>query len=520
MAVCLLLAWTFCGAREVRITILHTTDLHANILPITDYEGNQDVGGAARCAWMIRKIRSEQANVILVDAGDLYQGSALGFVTEGAAMTRFVNFLRYDSWTLGNHEFDWGIDKIAARVRETEIPILAANLRHQPRPDTPSAVTAAFQKIRPYVIREVDGIRIGIVGLSTPGIPNWSRPRLIPGITLEDSVATLKQVLPKMKAEGAQILVLVAHQGFREQGDDHANQLSAVSRAFPELDMIIGGHTHRLRKEQRLNGILYSQANYWGTYLGRVDLIFDTDQKRVIARKADALRMDASVPMDPRLLEMLKPDIQKTEAFLDQKIGETLDLIHSVKGPRQETPVFNLLCAAIAEEAESRGGRVEAVIHGLLNDRCWLNPGAITMRNIFDIVPYENTIGVAKLSCDQLLEILEENACAWRDPRFRGLWGMTMKLRPSAPERKRVLFVGSRQGRSVTPQNCFHVAFNSYDLAGGGVRWPALRKIVDQPGAELREYDFQTRDAVVKYIRRHSPLRIQTNGWWKTESSR
>jgi len=511
---------SLCGAREVQITILHTTDLHATILPGTDYEGTKDVGGAARCATMIQKIRSERPNVLLVDAGDLYQGNALGYLTEGSVMTRYVNALNYDSWTLGNHEFDWGIDKIAARIKETEVPILAANLHHKPQADTPGEITAAFQKVRPYIMREMDGVKIGVVGLDTPGVPNWSRPRLIPGIMVEDSVTTLKRVLPRMKADGAQILILVTHQGIREQGDDHANQLYAVTQAFPELDVIIGGHTHRLHKEQMIRGILYTQANYWGTWLGRVDLIYDTEQKRLTTKKSDAIPMDATVPMDPKLLKMLKPDLDKAEKFLNGKVGETLVQLDSLTGPKKETPIFNLICAAIAEAVESRGGHVDAVVHGLLNERVALKPGPLTMRDVFEIVPYENTIGVATLTRTQLLEVLEENATAYYSGRFRGLWGLTMKLKPSAPDGKKVLFMGDRQGKSIASQARFRVAFNSFELASGGTRWARLRELADHPESELHEYDFQTRDAVAEYIRKHSPLKIENQGWWSVDRSR
>ncbi|MBI4028519.1 MAG: bifunctional metallophosphatase/5'-nucleotidase [Verrucomicrobia bacterium] len=518
--VVLFLGLTVCSGKEVAITILHTTDLHATVLPTMDYEGTKDVGGLARCAWMIRRIRAQEKNVLLVDAGDLYQGAALGYLTEGAAMIRAINALRYDSWTLGNHEFDWGIEKIAARIAEARVPVLAANIHHKPVANTPAAITDAFRKIQPYVIREVEGVKVGIVGLDTPGIPSWSRPRLIPGISVEESVAALRRVIPRMKADGCAILVLTTHQGIREQGDDHANQLYAISRAFPEMDVIIGGHTHRTHVQQQINGILYTQANYWGTYLGRVDLAYDTDKRKLISRKAELVPMDASVGMDEEFLRLLKSDLEKTEAFLGTKLGEIQDRFHSLKAPKSETPIFNLLCAAIAEALEARGAKTDAVLHGIFNERMVLEPGPITMRDIFAIVPYENTIGVATLTRDQLVEILEENASAYQTGRFRGLWGLTMKLRISAPDGRRVVFVGDREGRSLASDARLRVAFNSYDLASGGMRWNRLRKIVDRPVAGLKEFDFQTRDAVIEYVRKHSPLRAENRGWWSLDRTK
>ncbi len=514
-------------ATQIPITILHTTDLHAHIKPTTDYGGNKDVGGLARCATKIKEIRSTAQNVLLVDAGDLYQGTALGYLTEGAVMIRSLNALKYDAWEPGNHEFDWGIDKFAARVSETTFPVISANL-HYKEPsvvgsqssaigDRLLAITSALQKLQPYIIREFNGVKIGIVGLDTPGIPNWSRPRLIPGLTVEDSLSALRRVIPEMKAKGCQILVLVTHQGLRDQGDDHANQIIAIARSFPEIDVIVGGHSHQLRPDQRVSGVLYSQANYWGTYLGRVDLVYDTTLHRLISKKGSAIPIDTTVPEDEEILALNKEDLLRTNRYLFQNVGKAAEKITSLTGPKKETPGFNLLCSSIAEAVRSRGGRVDAVVHGILSPRDVIEPGPITMGDIFHLVPYENTIGVASLSRNELLEILEENASAYHSDRFRGVWGLTMKLRPSDPKGKRILFLGDANGRALPENTRLWVAFNSYDLASGGQRWKRLREIVDRPAAQLKEYDFQTRDAVVEYVKKHSPLKAEMHGWWSTE---
>jgi 2',3'-cyclic-nucleotide 2'-phosphodiesterase/3'-nucleotidase len=509
-----------CLAREVPIVVVHTTDLHGNVLPTNDLEGNRDVGGVARCATVIRKIRAEHPDAIVVDDGDLWQGTALGYLTGGAVMTRYLNDLGYDAWVLGNHEFDWGIAKLAARIAEAKMPVLAANLKYQSPAGAAPELAATFARVKPYVIRTVDGVKVAVVGLTTPGVPNWSRPRLIPGLTFEDSVTALRRVIPQVKAEGAQVLVLAAHQGMREKGDDHANQLYAVTRAFPELDLLIGGHSHRLFPEQMLNHILYTQANYWGTHVGQVDLVFDTDQKRVTRRKSVMLPMDASVPTDAELVKALQTDLDRTDALLKEKIGETALLLCAGDKPKDESPVFNLVCEAIAEAVTAKGGKVDAVIHGILREGIWIKPGPITMQDVFRIIPYENTIGVLTLNRDQLLEILEEDAGAWSGRQFRGAWGLTVKLKPSAPAGQRILFVGDREGRSLDPKARLRVAFNSFDLTGGGMRWQKLRALTERSDTELREYDFETRDAVADYIRKHSPLKIENRGWWQTERGR
>src|SRR6266403_3338321 len=117
------------SAREVSITILHTCDLHGNVLPTESYEGKTNLGGIARCATVIRQIRAQEKNVLLVDAGDTMQGTPVSFLSDGQVMVKYLNHLHYDSWTWGNHEFDWGLGKLGANAEHAEVPIVVANIK-------------------------------------------------------------------------------------------------------------------------------------------------------------------------------------------------------------------------------------------------------------------------------------------------------------------------------------------------------------------------------------------------------
>jgi len=413
--VILLLLCLLCAvavAREVPITILHTCDLHGNILPVESYEGEPNLGGFARCATAIHQIRSERPNVLLVDAGDTIQGAAVSYLSDGKVMVRLLNQLRYDAWIWGNHEFDWGLEKLTACAELAEMPVLAANL-HGTGP--------IAARVKSYRIVEVDGVKVGIIGLTTLGIPSWSRPQLIAGLRFEDSVETLRTVVPAIRHEGAEVIVLVVHQGYREDGDDHANQVNAIARHFPEVDAVIGAHTHRNFPEFKIDNVLYTQAAYHGIRLGLVDLVYDTIAGQVTRRESQTILMDDRFTINPAMLNACAPELERAKKTLCSVIGEATGDFDVRDAPKRETAMHNLIFESIASALSYRNIKVDAIVHGILEKRMMLKPGPVTVGDVWRAVPYENTIGVCYLNEAELREILDENAKAYNNPSFRGV---------------------------------------------------------------------------------------------------
>ena len=505
-------------AREVPITILHTCDLHGNVLPTESYDGKTNVGGIARCATAIRRVREQEKNVLLVDAGDTLQGTAVSFFSDGQVMVKCLNQLRYDAWTWGNHEFDWGLTKLAACAERAGMPIVVANIREAKAGGNPNS-KEILSRLTPYIVREIDGVKVGIIGLDTPGVPSWSRPRLIDGLEFEDSVDTLRKVIPEVRAAGAQVLVAVCHQGYREGGDDHANQINAIARNFPELDVIIGAHTHRDFPEFKVSRVLYCQADYYGIHLGRADLVFDTDSGRVVRRQSNTLLMDEHVPLDDGVLRLTSAEVERAEKVARTGIGEATDEFWVRALPRKETPIHDLIFEAIADVLRERGVKVDAVVHGIIERRDGLHKGPLTIGDVWKVVPYENTIGIVQLLPGELREVLEEDLDAYNNNSFRGIWGLKWTFDPSAEKGRRTIALRHADGSRLNEKQGLAVAFNSYDLASGGQRWKRLRELADRHESKLVEYDFQTRDAVISYIRKRGTITPAIANWWTAKRS-
>ena len=303
----------------VTISILHTTDLHGHILPTVDYDGRPDLGGLARCITQIRRWRAENPNSILIDIGDVYQGTEFALSDRGRMMIDLFNLLRYDAWIIGNHEFDWGIEPFLRAVERSEMPVLAANTLLEGKPaGVFDDARHPFAKIQPFILKEVAGIRLAIVGLTTPGMPFWFMPRFIEGIEFQHPVEPVRRAIRQARAAGADAVILAGHMGLKERtgGDDFANCVMLLTSEFPEAAVFIAGHTHQDISSRLTNGVVLTQADHFGIHVGRVDLLFDRRSKKLIRQDARTEMMDDRFSLDPVVLSRAQPQLDRAAAVL------------------------------------------------------------------------------------------------------------------------------------------------------------------------------------------------------------
>jgi 2',3'-cyclic-nucleotide 2'-phosphodiesterase (5'-nucleotidase family) len=308
------LAGVFAEAAAIRrgktISIFHTTDLHGRILPTSSYEGLDDVGGFARCASCIRQWRRESPHSITVDVGDVVQGTAVSMQSGGRLMIDLFNRLGYDAWALGNHDFDWGPEKLEVLLAASSAPILTANITRGGRP--PGGLAGGWEKVRPWIIREVGGFRIGLIGLITPGLDFWLSAETLGGVEATDPAATLAATVKEVRDAGADAVVALGHMGWRFH-DDYANPVRTVLRAAEGVDVYLAGHSHQNQPSWTLHDVLCSQASYYGIHCGRIDLTFDLDSRRLVDRRGFTLLMDDRFALDPLVIEMARPDLASSD---------------------------------------------------------------------------------------------------------------------------------------------------------------------------------------------------------------
>ncbi len=405
----------------VTISILHTTDLHGHILPTTDYNDTPDLGGLARCASQIRQWQRANANSILLDIGDVYQGTEVGLHTRGATMIRCLNALAYDAWVVGNHDFDWGLEALSDCVGLSSMPVLAGNAMLNGR--TVGALgdsAGALARMRPYFIKDVAGFRVAIVSLTTPALATWLPPENRLGFELLDPVESLRGLMHEVSAQKPDAIVLAGHMGLTRR-DDYANRVGALTRKFPQLVVYIGGHTHQNHSSEKVNGVLYTQADHYGIYVGKVDLTFDRVTRRLLAREAVTVAMDRRVALDPLVLSVARTELDAAGQLLAQPIGELTEPFDVTTSFGRPSDVERLIGSSIMAALRKKGTEVDAVVHGLFDERHALAPGPKTVADAWAVLPYENEIVTIELTRDDFLALARDFAASREIRNFMGV---------------------------------------------------------------------------------------------------
>jgi len=486
----------------VCISILHTTDLHGHILPTFDYDGNPDRGGLARCATQISRWRRENSNSLLIDVGDVYQGTDVSLRNKGALMIDLLNHLEYDAWVVGNHEFDWGMECFEHALQQSNMPVLAANMLMEQKPagEFPDG-NQPLAKIQPYILKEIAGIKLAIVGVTTPGMAFWLWPELTRGLDFRHPVEPVRRAIARAKSDGADAIVLTGHMGLKTRtgGDDFANTVMALTSEFPEIAVFIAGHTHQDVPSRLTNGVLFTQADHFGIHVGRVDLLFDRNSKKLLHREAICELMDNRFGFDHTIISRAKSQLTESAAELSKPIGQLAETLRGRSRPGRPSDVERLIGAAIAEMLLERSVPVDGVMHGTFDDKADLVAGPKTINDIWNIIPFENYIVTAQLSPEEIKTTMEE---VFGSHEKRNLLGFDVKTEGRRDDCK-IVSITLANREPLDRNKKYVIAFNSFDARSGGHHFMKLRALLERPETKCILHPVQTRDALIGYFQHH-----------------
>ena len=498
------------------ISILHTTDLHGHIVPTQTYaedDGSvtKDVGGLARCVTQIRAWQQANPNHLLLDVGDIYQGTHVSWSTRGQLMMSLLNRMNYDAWVIGNHEFDWGYEPMAEVVKASTVPVLGSNakvgdvfanmLKDKSHP---------LAKIKPYVVKEVAGFRIGIIGTITPGLPDWLAPRLLGEFSAAPPIRSLIYAMRRLQAERVDAIVLASHMGIKGIGkaDDFANRINELAKEVPGVNLIIAGHTHRDIPSHQVHGVPYTQANYYGIHCGKVDLVFSKKTRKLQSVTMATKLMDHTIAQDPMILAASAKEREVSDREWQREIGELTIPLSKQFAPGQPAQTLLLLTRAIRFSLEKRQLPVAGVLHGNFFEFD-IKPGKKTIADAWELVPYENFICTAGFTKAELILILDECLNAFRST--HNLDGMVVKTEKQGRKTK-ITDITLPGGQPLDPERRYRIALNSYDAQSGGRRFNVLKQLATSAAADQQVFEVQSRDAVIEFFTEKKSIGLKELG--------
>ena len=517
------------SATRVHIVVLGTTDLHGNLFPVDYYTNKADNRGLAKISTLIKQMRQENKNVLLIDSGDTIQGTPLEYFHNKKnnqppdPMMLGMNSLNYDAMTVGNHEYNFGLNVLEKARGEAQFPWLSANTYNKGTNET---------HYKPYIIKEIAGVRIGVLGLTTPGIPNWENAPNYAGLDFREPLSEAQKWVPVLRGkEHVDVVVIAMHMGLEQDlrtGEinpgqvPNENRAVAIAKQVPGIDLIFMGHTHRDVPSVIINGVQLIQANYWGRHLARVDLYLENDgvHWRVFALLAHTIAMDDRVTPDQELLKIGEPYDRETQAWLSRAIGESGADLTAAEARLRDTAILDLI-----QRVQLEAGKADVSMAAVFNPEARIARGPVTVRDIAGLYVYENTLVVLEVTGQQLKDALEHSAKYFRpyEPgkspaelvvekipayNFDIAEGVTYVLDIAKPIGQRIENL-EFQGKPLSPTQKLRLATNNYRVNGGGGYTMYKGAPVVYRSSE------QIRELIIDWVERHHTIPTEPTKNWR-----
>ncbi|MEM7317631.1 MAG: bifunctional metallophosphatase/5'-nucleotidase [Pseudomonadota bacterium] len=504
------------AAADYKLTILHTNDIHSRIESINKYDSTCSAedegegkcfGGVARIKSMVDAKRAAMPddNLLVLDAGDPFQGSLFYTTYKGAAEAEFMEAIGYDVMAVGNHEFDDGPAGLADFVDAVSFPVISGNLDL-------SSSAELNGKVDNHVVLEVGGQKIGIISALATDTVETSSPG--EDVVFQDEIESLKADVAALQGDGVNIIIALTHVGLPKDLE--------IAEKVPGLDLVIGGHSHTLlsNTQDRAAGpyptmvgdVPVVQAYAYSKFLGEITLTFD-DDGNLISAEGEPIVLDASVTPDSAMAARVAEMGAPIEEMKKRVVANSGDI---VEGSREvcrvaECAMGNLVADAMLDRVKDQGVTIAIQNGGGL--RASIDSGEVTMGEVLTVLPFQNTLSTFEISGQGIIDALENGVSQVEEVkgRFPQVAGMTFTWDPSvAPNEGRIqeVMVSSGGGFApIDPAATYMVVTNNY-VRNGGDGYKMFS------GEDKNAYDFgpDLADVTAEYLAENSPYQPYTDG--------
>jgi 2',3'-cyclic-nucleotide 2'-phosphodiesterase / 3'-nucleotidase len=518
------------AAPRAHVVILGTTDMHGRVFPIDYYTNKYDNVGIAKVATLVKEARKTDPDLLLVDSGDTIQGTPLEYFHNKRnnappdPMMLSMNALHYDSMTVGNHEYNFGLKVLEKARSEAKFPWLSANTYNQ------GTTTTHYQ---PYIVKETDGVRVGVLGLTTPGIPNWENVPNYAGLEFKETISEAKKWVSILREkEKVDLVVIAMHMGIEEDlrtgtlnpaQVPHENAAVAIARQVPGIDVILMGHTHQDVPALVVNGVLLTQANRWASHLARVDIYLEKNSAgrwHTVAQKSRTIPVTEKTVLDPEIARIGQPYDKETQDWLGRTIGESTEELTAQDCRFRDTALVDLI-----QRVQMEAGKAEVSMAACFNPQAHIAKGPVTVRDIASLYEYENTLVTLELTGQQLKDALEHSARYFGEYRpgkslqelvdqripgynFDMAEGVTYDLDITRPFGQRIQKLKFK-GQPLKPAQKLRVVTNNYRVNGGG----GFTMYKDAP--VVYRSSEEVRELIIDWVERNKTVPTRADDNWR-----
>ena len=465
------------------ITIAHTNDTHSRVK-----ESSNDGMGFAKVSTEIDRLRATTKNVLVLDAGDTLHGQTIASLSKGESIVKIMNSIGYDAMTPGNHDFNYGQDRLLELSKITNFPILAANLLK----------ADGSNVYKPYTIKEINGVKFGIFGLATPETAYKTNPKNVQGLTFQDPVVAAKKMVEELKGK-CDIVVALAHLG--DNGEDTSIE---VAEKVSGINIIVDGHSHTTLPAGKLvNNTLIVQTGDYDKNLGEVNLLFKDGKLDNIRATLFSKAQAKNISEDKEILSIVSEIDKENSKVTSAVIGNTKVELDGVRGNvrTKETNLADLITNAMldatgADIALTNGGGIRASI----------DVGDITKGEVITVLPFGNYVVLKEVKGSDIIAALELGISDYPKEKggFPQVAGITYSFNPNNKAGSRLVEV-KVNGKAIDKNKVYKLATNDF-MAVGGDGYTMLAG-----GKTLAEYP-SLDEILINYIQKLGAVDIKTDG--------
>jgi len=535
-------------AKEIKIALLATTDLHGNLLPYDYYTAQPADRGLAKIATLIRLARAESPNNLLIDCGDTIQGTPLeslyqhyvetghlplkltfaGPPLDRDPMMLAMNTIGYDAMVVGNHEFNFGLKNLAQARAQARFPWISANIKVERR--------ATQRPFAAYFVKMIAGVKVAVIGVTTPLVPEWESPDHYSGYRFDAGVDAVRTALAELRDRvRPDIVVVAAHSGLDRDpqtgavhpvvhpDDARENIAYQIATEVKGIDAIVFGHTHQQLAEYKVGDVLLMQPKNWGISLGRMDFVVEPARGgafKVVSKSSSLVPVAADTRADAKILEIARPYHELAENYLKTPVAEAPVDLDAKLSRVQDTALLDAI-----QQVELFYSKADVSFTSSFNPRVQVPKGPVTVRQIAALYIYDNQLYALEGTGKMVREALENAAryfltcpgdCSHGpliDAQFFGFnydmaEGVEYEIDVSRPVGERIRNL-RRNGKPLSDDEPLRLAVNDY-RAGGSAGYSMFRgaKIVWRSQEEIR-------DMVIRYYIEKKQLPVKPDENWR-----